>query len=216
MSAFVAGKCTDLRMASLPSEPLRLTLPGRGEGPSSRPLGHWQDMLAHLVPAEALALHAVAMSLGTTTTGAGASATTAITDPREMAWVFAGMTFAAFALYVAALRHFDWVSVLVQVAGGLVAAAAFVLWTMLQPTSAFAALALPFDLSPFLRVMIAIGGAMVLAAVAKLLALFADRHQATSQSGAQPGTQPGAQPGPGHAGPGPAAGPSASGLPQAA
>ncbi|MEO7268333.1 MAG: hypothetical protein ABIW49_03910 [Knoellia sp.] len=135
-------------------------------------VSHWQDTLVALVPAEVLAFHGVAMTLGTTTTGTGDDTTTVITSPTEMLYVYWGLIIASFVLYLAGSKNLS----LINLARGLVAPAAFVLWTMIQPSTAFDALA--WNPSTLLRVMIALGGAVLLGLLVKYLATLADSETA--------------------------------------
>jgi hypothetical protein len=138
---------------------------------------HWQDVLVALVPAEVLALHALAMTYGTTTTQEGEEAVTVLTDPTEMSWVFAAMAVLAMVLYLVGVKRFGWT----DVARGLIASAAFVLWTMVQPSTAFDALGL--ELSGFVRIMIAVFGAVILGILVNALAKSADATQPASTGG---------------------------------
>jgi hypothetical protein len=131
---------------------------------------HWQDAVAALVPAEVLALDGVAMSYGTTTTGTGESAIMRITHPTEMMLVYVGMMLVAAGLYLLGAKRFreplDWARAAIPVA-------AFVVWTMIQPSTAFDAF--PFSLSTFGRIMIAVFGAIILAALVNVLAYKAEK-----------------------------------------
>jgi hypothetical protein len=135
---------------------------------TDKKVGLWQDALASLVPAEVLALHGIAMSYGTTTTGSGESAVTKITHPDEMTLVYIAMMIFAAGLFLAtagSLKKLQWARALIPVT-------AFVLWTMIQPSTAFDALG--FDLSSFARMMIAVFGAVALGALSAYLAKRAD------------------------------------------
>lgn len=175
MSSYIYGRISRARLASgadselvlaarSPSQAGQTTVP---EGKD--PVAQWQDVLAALVPAEVLAIHALAMTLGTTTQGSGEDATTVITSATEMTWVFWGMVIAAFGLYLVGSKSFKFQDFV----RGAVASLAFILWTMIQPSTAFDALG--WDVSSFLRVMIAVGGALVLGLLAGLLARTAQR-----------------------------------------
>jgi hypothetical protein len=178
MSSYLYGRLSEKREETTPSGTLvfaeqdgtDVAPPGKAEAPKATDtIAHWQDILAALVPAEVLAIHALAMTLGTTTTGSGADATTVITSSTEMTWVFWGMVVAAAFIYVTGARSLS----LGHVGRAVLGSVAFVLWTMIQPSTAFDALGL--DLSAFLRVMIAIGGAVVVAVLANVLASAADK-----------------------------------------
>jgi hypothetical protein len=130
---------------------------------------HWLDALAALVPAEVLALHAVAMSYGTTTDDSGEDVVTSITEPTAMMVVYVGLLVLAAGLYVLGVwpikGRLNWARAAIPVA-------AFVVWTMLQPSTAFDAF--PFGLSTFVRVMIAAFSAIALTALVNFLATKAD------------------------------------------
>jgi hypothetical protein len=142
---------------------------GNETNPTKERVSHWQDALAALVPAEVLALHGVAMTLGTSTTSSGNNAETAITSPMEMQVVFWGLVVLAFALYLFGAKSYlgqDFLR-----AG--IAAVAFVLWTMLQPSTAFDALR--WDPSTLIRTLLALIGAALLGVAASALATKADK-----------------------------------------
>jgi hypothetical protein len=150
-------------------------------GPQAAPAGpppdpvrdkvrHWLDALAALVPAEVLALHAVAMSYGTETQGSGDNAVTRITEPAAMMVVYAGLLVLAAGLYVLGVWP---IKGKLNLARAAIPVAAFVVWTMLQPSTAFDAF--PFGLSTFVRVMIAAFSAIALTALVNFLATKADK-----------------------------------------
>src|SRR5687768_2982947 len=104
MSSLMYGALTQRRVTAPEDEPLQVGMQiaeavqddenavtdgtgGEPRAPSSI-VGHIADVLVALVPAEVLALHAVAMSFGTMTTGSGENAITVITRPVEMRVVF--------------------------------------------------------------------------------------------------------------------------------
>ncbi len=124
------------------------------------------DMVAALVPAEVLALHAAILSLTTKTAQdqAGRSITT-ITDPGTLRWAFWGLIFGSILLYIVPRPP------LKKPLDCLRAAfppAAFVAWTMLQKATAFDAV-WP-DLGETPRAVAALFGAVLLGALAKALA----------------------------------------------
>jgi hypothetical protein len=175
MSSFLYGSLSRQRQATSPRSRLAMAESAPG-GTSVAPVGgtatgtvsHWQDALTALVPAEVLALHAVAMTIGTTTSGTGAGRTTVITAPGEMRVVFGVLVLMAFGLYLVGAKSAKGLDLLR--AG--IAAAAFVLWTMIQPSTAFDALGL--ETSSLVRVMVAVVGAVLLAAAVDALARKAD------------------------------------------
>lgn len=166
MSSLLYGSLTQRRLNAAPETVLAataVTAAGGTDGAKDT-IKTWQDAMAALVPAEVLALHAVAMSYGTTTKGAGASAVTSITHPSQMAVVYVALMVLAYVLYLTGARtarRGQWLRALVPVA-------AFVLWTMIQPSTAFDALGI--DMTSFARTMSAIIGAVVLGGVADALA----------------------------------------------
>jgi hypothetical protein len=91
------------------------------------------------VPAEVLALHALALSLWTRTAeGADGATSTAITDPTALRIVFVVLLGVAVVIYWLTKRDsFD----RLDLARMLLPAAAFVLWTAATPGSAFDAVA---------------------------------------------------------------------------
>jgi hypothetical protein len=135
-------------------------------------VSHWQDVAFALVPAEVLALHGIAMSYGTTTTGSGADSVTRITYPGQMMVVYVGMMLLAAGLYLFGAKTLrgwrTWVRAAVPVA-------AFVVWTMIQPSTAFDAF--PFGFTSFGRTMIAVFGAILLAALVNVMATKADNQE---------------------------------------
>lgn len=106
------------------------------------------DAVAALVPAEVLSLHAVIVSLTTSTGEAGSNAAT-ITEPGVLHGAFYALIVLSIALYLASrfmdrgdgvkLSWFD-------VARACIPPLAFVAWTMLQPLTAFDAMQLQFDI----------------------------------------------------------------------
>jgi hypothetical protein len=156
----------------------------------------WLDAVAALVPAEVLALHALAVSQFTKTHEVGEDAevqiresgaqapevieevtdetgvVTTITDPTALKWSFWALVAGAAVLYLVKKgRRLNWLD-----AGRvLFPPIAFVLWTMLTPNSAFDA-AFPGEVSEARRVVIAAAGAAVVAGLARWLAEKADQR----------------------------------------
>ena len=131
------------------------------------------DALTALVPAEILALHAFIISNTTTTekNDAGESVTT-ITDPQTLKWVFWALLILSVVLYLGAhqAQYWDfW-----DLPRALIPPAAFVLWTILQKTSAFDAI-WPDALSDGGRVSIGAIGAVALGVIAARLGVTADK-----------------------------------------
>lgn len=128
------------------------------------------DTLAALVPAEVLAAHAVIVEATTNTTKnrAGNDVTT-ITDPTTLKWVFWALIAVTVLLYF--FGHTRERFGPMDFLRALVPAAAFVLWMVLQKTTAFDAIADPSDGA---RVAIGVIGALVVGAIAAALAVKAD------------------------------------------
>jgi hypothetical protein len=179
MSSLVYGSLSRHRLDTTPVAPLvfaevgendKLEPVGGDSGDKSKEtVSHWQDALTALVPAEVLAFHAVAMTLGTSTKGTGEDSTTVITSPTEMTIVFWALVGVAFVLYLLGARSFGFTDLLR--AG--IASLAFILWTMIQPSTAFDALG--WELSTLIRVLAALIGAVLLGFAANALAGQADR-----------------------------------------
>lgn len=165
-----------------------------GTSKSEQPpgLNTYIDILAALVPAEVLAIQALVVAA---VTKSGPHGQTLITDQSTLRWAFwllLGLTAALFILgrrpvptsavvrqqsagAVPFLQHWEWQDVIRL----LVPPAAFAGWTMLQPTSAWSAVA-P-TLSSGMRILIPAVGAVLLAAVTKALATHSDKKPALAQ-----------------------------------
>lgn len=171
-------------------------------------LNSYIDILAALVPAEVLAIHAIIIAAVTTTSSGGQ---TQITQPgtlRLAFWLLAGLAAVLFVLgrrpaptpaavlqqsgtSVPRWQHLEWQD-LIRVA---IPPAAFVGWTMLEPTSAWNVV-VP-DMSTGTRTLIALVGAVLLAAVTKAMASHSDnkpspkqRAQQARQQAAPPPAEP--------------------------
>jgi hypothetical protein len=125
-------------------------------------------VLAGLVPAEVMALHAFAVEAATDKSDDGK--TTIITDPGTLKWAFWGLIALSVFLYISI--HFknwdpyDFIRCLIP-------AAAFVAWSMAIPTSGFDAV-VGSDFSAAARSVIAAFAAVVLGVLAKGLVTKAD------------------------------------------
>jgi len=110
-----------------------------GTSSSSNPPGvsTFVDALAALVPAEVLTLHALILSVTTTT----AAEVTTITDAPTLRWAFVGLILFSIVLYVVP-RFKKWV--LLDYVRVAIPPLAFVGWTMLQRSTAFDAIAPSF------------------------------------------------------------------------
>lgn len=132
------------------------------------------DALTALVPAEVLALHAFIID-GTTETkknAAGESVTT-ITDPGTLKWVFWVLLGVTVVFYLGAHKRRYWD--VWDVPRALVPPAAFVLWMILQKTTAFDAV-WPDALPGGARQAIGAIGAVVLGLIAGRLGVKADQE----------------------------------------
>jgi hypothetical protein len=149
-----------------------LAAPGTSQTTAAPGVKSYVDALAALVPAEVLTLHALIISVTTTTTGD----TTKLSEPATLTWAFWGLLVVAAALYAAPRLldreahwdQFDWLRVLIP-------PLAFVGWTMMQRATAFDAVFPAFAQSP--RTVAALFLAVVLGAVATALAYKADQKQ---------------------------------------
>jgi len=139
------------------------------------------DMVAALVPAEVLALHATILSLTTKTDQdqAGKSITT-ITDPGTLRWAFWGFILVSIVLYIAPLLPIEDP---LDYLRALIPPAAFVAWAMLQKATAFDAVS-P-GLAEVHRTVIALFGAVLLGAAAKVLADKANKPRTPAAGKAQ-------------------------------
>jgi hypothetical protein len=165
-----------------------------GTSTSEQPpgLNTYIDILAALVPAEVLAIHALIIAAVTKSVPHGQTQITDSTTLRWAFWLLLGLTVALFILgrrpvptpavvrqesggAVPPLQHWEWQDVIRL----LVPPAAFVGWTMLEPTSAWNAVA-P-NVSSGIRILIPMVGAVLLAAVTKALATHSDKKPAPAQ-----------------------------------
>ena len=129
------------------------------------------DAVAALIPAEVLTVHAIVLSITTTTSkGSTGDATTAITDPAALQIAFWGLLGLSIVLYVVPrFRTRD----LPDFGRALIPPAAFVAWTMLQRATAFDAVS-P-GLANGTRTVVALLLAVVLGVVAAAFASNADK-----------------------------------------
>ena len=165
-----------------------------GTSKSEQPpgLNSYIDILAALVPAEVLAIHALVIAAVTTTSPGGQ---TQITEPATLRlafWLLIGLCVALFVLgrrpgptpavvrqqsggTVSPLQRWEWQD-LIRL---LIPPAAFVGWTMLEPTSAWNVIA-P-RMAGGMRILIPMVGAVLLAAITKALAAHADSKPSPPQ-----------------------------------
>ncbi len=139
------------------------------------------DMLAALVPAEVLALHAAILPVTTKTV----NATTEIIQPGTLFWAFFGLLLLSVVLYaVPRLTAGKWDRL--DYLRTAIPPLAFVGWTMLQRATAFDAVFPNLAEAP--RTIIALFLGVVLGLVAAALAYKADQKPSGAASAA--GTQP--------------------------
>ncbi len=155
-----------------------------GESTSKSPPGvsSYIDVVAALVPAEVLTLHAVILSFTTKTMqDAAGKSITEITEPGTLKWAFIGLLILSVMLYVfpriSKKDRLDWFRVAIP-------PAAFVAWTMLQKATAFDAVWPELGEAP--RTVVALFGAVVLGMFATILAKKADKKNPVAAGGANP------------------------------
>ena len=181
MSAFAYGALSRTTTSSEPVE--RITFRTMGEDnvvhteSRATAASAYIATLAALVPAEVLALHAFMVQIATTTTkDETGQAVTTITDPSALKatfWVCVGLSVL---LYITgraltgspAKRWTGW-----DLVRALIPSAAFVLWTIIQKSTAFDAI-WPNELSEGSRALIGAAGAVTLGALAAVLAKRSD------------------------------------------
>lgn len=141
--------------------------PGTSSSRNPPGVSTFVDALAALVPAEVLTLHALMLSVTTTT----AAEVTTITDPATLKWAFGGLLALSIVLYVVPrLKNWgmlDYVRVAIP-------PLAFVGWTMLQRSTAFDAIASGLKDAP--RTVIGLFLAVLLGLLAAALARQADQR----------------------------------------
>lgn len=172
---------------------------GSGTSKSEQPpgLNSYIDILAALVPAEVLAIHALIIATVTKTNPQGQIQ---ITDPATLRWAFWLLIGLSMVLFILGRRPVPTPRAVRQQSDGtaswwqrlewqdlirlLIPPAAFVGWTMLEPTSVWNAVA-P-SVSSGMRMLIPMVGAVFLAAVTKALVSHADNKLSPDQLGEQP------------------------------
>jgi hypothetical protein len=165
-----------------------------GTSKSEQPpaLNSYIDILAALVPAEVLAIHALIVATVTKTNPRGQ---TQITEPATLRWAFWLLIGLSIALFILGRRPVPTPRVVRQQAGGtasrwqrlewqdlirlLIPPTAFVGWTMLEPTSVWNAVA-P-SMPGGMRILIPMVGAVLLAAVTKALVSHSDNKPSRAQ-----------------------------------
>lgn len=129
------------------------------------------DALAALVPAEVLVLHAFMVELTTSTKKAGGVAVTTIDDAATLKATFWVCIALSIVFFVAARRG-AWKKL--DVVRAVIPAAAFVLWTVVQKSTAWDAVS-PDSLSEGGRALIGAAGALVLGLLAARLGVQLDK-----------------------------------------
>ncbi len=148
-----------------------LAEPGTSTSKSPPGVTSYVDAVAALVPAEVLTLHAVIVSVTTTTEAtAGQPPVTTIEDLVALQWAFWGMVVLSVVLYV--VPRFRTREKL-DFARAAIPPASFVVWTMLQRATAFDAVC-P-TLTAGRRTVIAVFAAVILGLAATTLAGKADQ-----------------------------------------
>jgi hypothetical protein len=124
------------------------------------------DAVAALVPAEVLALHALAISLTTEKLGGSAGATITKPGSETLTWLFFVLVALSAAIYIAKFKTTKETSSRLWLWRAAIPPLAFVCWTALQQTSAFDAVFPNVAIAP--RVIGAAIGAIVLGYAAQL------------------------------------------------
>jgi len=147
-----------------------LAAPGTSTSTSPPGVTSYMDAVAALVPAEVLTLHAVILSVTTTTDATGGKPVTEIDDLVALQWAFWGMIVLSVVLYV--VPRFRTREKL-DLARAAIPPASFVVWTMLQRATAFDAV--DPTLPAGRRTVIAVFAAVILGLAATTLAGKADQ-----------------------------------------
>lgn len=164
MSTIAYAQLTNFREMSAPGTS---TI---GTGNAAGGIKTYSDALTALVPAEILTVHALVISVTTKTENQIAT----VTDAGTLKWAFWGLLLLSILIYAIPRAtggkwdNYDYLRM-------LIAPLAFVGWTMLQPTSAFSAVA---SLATAPRTVAATFLAIVLGLVATALAYKADAKPA--------------------------------------
>ncbi|MBN2356641.1 hypothetical protein JXO59_11060 [candidate division KSB1 bacterium] len=136
-------------------------------GKTTTSMSKYVDVLAALVPAEVLGLHAVILSVTTEITDEA----TRIEHPTTLLWAYFGLILLSIGLYVVyrlqekKWSRLDWIRMLIP-------PLAFVAWTMIQRATAFDALGWEAGEAP--RTVIALFLSVILGVLTKCLADKAD------------------------------------------
>lgn len=135
------------------------------------------DGLAALVPAEVLAFHAFMLDATTETKKVGGKAVTTITDPGTLKvafWVCIALSILLFAAGRLTQKKGEWERS--DYLRALIPAAAFVLWVIVQKSTAWDAVS-PDSLSEGMRALIGAAGAIVLGTLAAALGTKLDNQE---------------------------------------
>lgn len=143
-----------------------MATPGTSSSKNPPGVSTFVDALAALVPAEVLTLHALILSVTTTT----AANVTTITDPTTLKWAFTGLIGLSIVFYVVP-RIKDWKKL--DYLRAAIPPLAFVAWTMLQRSTAFDAVAQGWADAP--RTVVGLFLAVLLGLLAATLARKADQ-----------------------------------------
>jgi hypothetical protein len=148
----------------------------KGKSTETAPPGvkTYVDALAALVPAEVLALHAFMVEVTTDTKKVGDRAVTTITDPGALEatfWVCIVIATLLFAVGRAVAKPERWRGL--DFARAAVPPAAFVLWCILQKSTAWDAIS-PDTLTEGTRTLIGASGAIVLGALVAWMGALLD------------------------------------------
>jgi len=164
MSTILYGALTEKRQEAMP---------GTSDSTSAPGLKNYLDGVAALVPAEVLGAHAFLVSITTETVNdPHGKAVTTITEPGTLVFVFWALIVVAIALYAAGHGLKNWSGM--DYVRMLIPPAAFVLWTMLQRSTAFDAVGSGLADAP--RTAIAVIGAILLGTLATTLSRKADEQ----------------------------------------
>lgn len=146
--------------------------PGTSTSKNPPGVSTFVDALAALVPTEVLTLHALILSVTTTT----AANTTMITDGATLKWAFGGLIILSIGLYVVP-RFQKWETL--DYLRAAIPPLSFVGWTMLQKSTAFDAVAPQLNSAP--RTVAGLFVAVVLGVLATTLARKADQKEDTAK-----------------------------------
>lgn len=152
----------------------RLQAPKERSTSTEKPgLKTYVDAMAALVPAEVLAAHAVIISYATKSKVVGGKGITTITNVHALTISFYSLIGITIVLYLGARKVSNKGLEPLDFVRALIPGAAFVLWTMLQKSTAFDAVS-P-DTNSSSRAIYAVLLALVVGAVASALGIAADK-----------------------------------------